>query len=59
MAAVESHLGVVTKKRCRSKHEQVTIKIEDKIDQTRGDQRVSHAVHCGEKPPRFWLYAML
>jgi hypothetical protein len=25
------------------------MKIEDKIDQTRGDQRVSHKVHHGEK----------
>jgi hypothetical protein len=25
------------------------MKIEDKIDQTRGDRRVSHAVHCREK----------
>jgi hypothetical protein len=25
------------------------MKIEDKIDQTRGDRRISHAVHRGEK----------
>jgi hypothetical protein len=30
----ESHLGVVTKKRRRPKHERATMKIEDKIDQT-------------------------
>jgi hypothetical protein len=58
-AAAESRLGVVTKKRRRSKHERATMKIEDKIDQTRGDRRVSHAVHRGEKNPRFWLYTML
>jgi hypothetical protein len=29
----------------------VTMKIEDKIDQNRGDRRVSHAVHRGEKTP--------
>jgi hypothetical protein len=27
------------------------MKIEDKIDQTRGERRVSHAVHRGEKNP--------
>jgi hypothetical protein len=48
-AAAESRLGVVTKKRRRSKHERATMKIEDKIDQTRGDRRISHAVHRGEK----------
>jgi hypothetical protein len=58
-AMAESCLGVVTKKRRRSKHERVTIKIEDKIDQTRGDRRVCHAVHRGEKTSRFWLYNML
>jgi hypothetical protein len=47
--AAESHLGVVTKKRRRSKHERATMKIEGKINQTRGDQRVSHAMHRGEK----------
>jgi hypothetical protein len=35
------------------------MKIEDNIDQNRGDCRVSHAVHRGEKIPRFWLDAML
>ncbi len=34
-------------------------KIEDKIDQNRGDRRVSHAMHRGKKTPRFWLYTML
>jgi hypothetical protein len=29
------------------------------IGQNRGDHRVSHAVHRGEKNPRFWLYTML
>jgi hypothetical protein len=47
------------KKRCRSKHERVMMKIEDKIDQNRGDCRVSHTVHRGEKIPRFWLDVML
>jgi hypothetical protein len=49
----ESRLGVVTKKRRRSKHERAMMKIEDKIDQNRGDHRVSHALHRGEKNPRF------
>jgi hypothetical protein len=31
------------------------MKIKDKIDLNRGDCRVSHAVHHGEKTPRFWL----
>jgi hypothetical protein len=33
----------------RLKHERVTMKIENKIDQNRGDRRVSHAVDRGEK----------
>jgi hypothetical protein len=45
VVAAESRLGVVTKKRHRSKHERATMKIEDKIDQNRGDRRVRHAVH--------------
>jgi hypothetical protein len=49
VAAAESRLGVVMKKRRRSKHERATMKIEDKIDQNRGYRRVSHAVHCGER----------
>jgi hypothetical protein len=49
VAAVESRLGVVTKKSRRLKHEQVTMKIKNKIDQNRGDRRVSHAVDRGEK----------
>jgi hypothetical protein len=40
----------VTKKRCRSKHERATMKIDDKIDQTKGDRRVSHVVHHEETP---------
>jgi hypothetical protein len=48
-AVAESHLGVVMKKRRRSKHERATMKIEDKIDQNRGDRRVSHVVHRGER----------
>jgi hypothetical protein len=28
-----------------------TMKIEDKIDQNRGDRRVSHVVHRGKKNP--------
>jgi hypothetical protein len=48
-AAAKSRLGVVTKKRRRSKNERATIKIEDKIDQNRGDRRVSHVVRRGEK----------
>jgi hypothetical protein len=51
--AAESHLGVVMKKRCRSKQERATMKIEDKINQTRGDWRFSHVVHRGEKTPTF------
>jgi hypothetical protein len=35
------------------------MKIEDKIDQNRGDRMVSHVVHRGENPPRFWPYTML
>jgi hypothetical protein len=58
-AVAESHLGVVTKKRRRSKHERATMKIEDKIEQNIGDRRVSHVVHRGEKKHRFWLYPML
>jgi hypothetical protein len=48
-AATESRLGMVMKKRCQSKHERATMKIEDKIDQNRGDHMVSHVVHRGEK----------
>jgi hypothetical protein len=51
VAAAESRLGVVMKKRRRSKHERATMKIEDKIDQNRGDRRVSHAVNRVEKNP--------
>jgi hypothetical protein len=58
-AATESCLGVVMKKTRQSKHERAMVKIKDKIDQTRGDRRVSHTVHRGEKNPRFWLYTML
>jgi hypothetical protein len=43
----------------QSKHERATMKIEDKIDQNRGDCRISHVVHREEKNPRFWLYTML
>jgi hypothetical protein len=43
--------GVVMKKRRRSKHERATMKIKNKIDQTRGYRRVSHAVHRREKNP--------
>jgi hypothetical protein len=46
---------VVMKKRRQSNHERATMKIEDKINQTREDRRVSHAVHRGEKNPRFFL----
>jgi hypothetical protein len=48
-ATTKSHLGMVMKKRRRSKHERMTMKIEDKIDHNRGDHRVSHAVHREEK----------
>jgi hypothetical protein len=48
-AAAESRLGMVTKKRRRSKHERATMKIKDKIDQNRGDRMISHVVHRGEK----------
>jgi hypothetical protein len=48
-AAAESRLGVVMKKRRRSKHERATMKIKDKIDQNRGDYRVSHVVHHEKK----------
>jgi hypothetical protein len=51
VAAAESRLGMVTKKRRQSKHERATMKIEDKINQIRGDWRVSHTVHRGEKTP--------
>jgi hypothetical protein len=46
----------VPKKRHRSKHERATMKIEDKIDQNRGDRRVSHAVHRREKTLDFGSY---
>jgi hypothetical protein len=46
----ESRLGVVIKKRRRSKHERAMMNIKDKIDQNRGDRRVSHVVHRGEPP---------
>jgi hypothetical protein len=49
----------VTKKRRRSKHERVTMKIEEKIDQNRGDRRVSHAVHRGEKNLRLARYHVM
>jgi hypothetical protein len=35
------------------------MKIKDKIDQNKGNRRVSHAVHRGEKNPKFWLDTML
>jgi hypothetical protein len=57
-AAAESRLGVVTKKRCRSKHERAMMKIEDKIDQNR-DRRVSHTVHRREKNLDFGSDTML
>jgi hypothetical protein len=49
--AAELLLVVVTKKRQRSKHKRATMKIEDKIDENRGNRRVSYAVHRGEKKP--------
>jgi hypothetical protein len=58
-AAVESRLGVVTKKRRRSKHERVMMKIKDKIDQNRGDHRVSHTAHREKTSPIFCLDTML
>jgi hypothetical protein len=57
-AAAESRLGIVMKKRHQSKNERATMKIEDKIDQNRGDHRVSHTVHREEKrPPNFGFIA--
>jgi hypothetical protein len=55
----ESRLGVVMKKIRQLKHEQATMKFENKIDRNRGDRRVSHAVHRGEKTLDFGSNTML
>jgi hypothetical protein len=35
------------------------MKIEDKINQNRGDHMISHVVHHGGKNPRFWRWVTM